>query len=85
MTVVYDIQIGERFKPAGRSKFGNPNSDVFEVGSIRIEGCVVPHAQLFNIKDPMDKKFLSVDALRDTMLYVPVENPDFEPIGEAAE
>ncbi len=80
-----EVRIGERFKTADRSKFGSPNSDVFEVGSIRIEGCLVPHAQLFNIKDPLDKKFLSVDALRDTLLYVPVENPDFEQIGEPAE
>ncbi len=80
-----NVRIGERFKTADRPKFGSPSSDVFEVGSIRVEGCLVPHAKLFNITDPLDRKFISVDALGDTKLYVPVEYPDFSLIGEAAE
>lgn len=79
------VRIGERFKTVDRSMFGNSNSNVFEVGGIRVEGCLVPHAKLFNIADPLDKKFISVDALADTKLYVLVENPDFALIGEAAE
>ena len=74
----HDVSIGERFKLT-------PKGGIFEVGSIRTEGCLVPHARLFNITDPMDKKFISVNALRDTKLYVPVENPDLEPANRSAE
>ncbi len=73
-----EVRICERFKTVRSSSYGSHNGEVFEVGSIRVEGCVVPHAQLFNTKDPSDQKFISVDALRDTKLYVPVEARNFE-------
>ena len=73
-----DVRIGERFK-------STPNGGIFEVGSIRTEGCLVPHARLFNITDPMDKKFISVNALRDAKLYAPVKNPDLELVDGSAE
>ena len=68
-----DVQIGERFRPAGRSAFGSPTGDVFEVSEIRTEGCVVPHALLKNVSNPNDRRLISVDALRDIKLYLPVE------------
>ena len=64
---------------------GSANGGIFEVGGIRVEGCLVPHAQLFNVTDPVEKKFISVNALRDTNLYVPVENPDIELVDDSAE
>ena len=73
-----EVRIGERFKTVSRSSYGSPNGEVFEVGSIRVEGCVVPHAQIFNLTNPTDRKLISVDALRDTKLYVPVEARNFE-------
>jgi hypothetical protein len=85
MAVVRDIRIGERFKATGGSLFGRAGGEVYEVGSIRVEGCVVPHAQLFNITAPLDKKFISVNALRDANLYVPVENPDLKLVDRSAE
>jgi hypothetical protein len=68
-----DVQIGERFRPAGRTAFGTPTGDVFEVSEIRTEGCVVPHALLKNVTSPNDRRLISVDALRDHRLYLAVE------------
>ena len=73
-----EVRIGERFKTVSRSAFSRASGEVFEVGSIRVEGCVVPHAQIFNLTNPTDRKLISVDALRDTKLYVPVEARNFE-------
>ena len=73
-----DVQIGERFRPAGRSAFGSPTGDVFEVSEIRTEGCVVPHALLKNVANRIDRRLISVDALRDIKLYLPVEFQSFE-------
>lgn len=74
----HDVRIGERFKLI-------PKGGIFEVSGIRTEGCLVPHARLFNITDPMDKKFISVEALTDTKLYAPVQNPDLELVDGSAE
>ena len=63
------VNIGERFRPVGLTSFGAPNSPVFEVSRIRVEGCVVPHAHLVNITKPSDQRLISVDALRDRNLY----------------
>lgn len=68
-----DIHVGERFKPASRSAFGNPSGEVFEVRDIRVEGCVVPHALLYNVGNPSDQRLISVIALKDINLYLPVE------------
>jgi len=73
-----DVQIGERFKPAGRTVFGLPSGEVFEVRDIRSEGCIVPHALLFNISDPLDERLISIDALRDTKFFVAVEFQSIE-------
>ena len=63
------VSIGERFRPVGLTSFGAPNSPVFEVSRIRVEGCVLPHAHLVNITKPSDQRLISVDALRDKNLY----------------
>ena len=63
------VNIGERFRPVGLTSFGAPNSPVFEVSRIRVEGCVLPHAHLVNITNPSDQRLISVDALRDRNLY----------------
>ena len=84
MAVAYDIQIGERFKPAGRSVFGFPSGEVFEVRDIRVESFIVPHAQLFNIRDPLDIRLISVSALRDTNFFVSVEFQSIEFRGHVA-
>jgi hypothetical protein len=68
-----EVQIGECFRPAGRTAFGSPTGDVFEVSEIRTEGCIVPHAPLKKIASPIDRRLISVDALRDHKLYLPVE------------
>ena len=68
-----DVQIGERFRPAGRTAFGTPTGDVFEVSEIRTDGCVVPHALLVNLSNSVDRRLISVDALRDHRLYQAVE------------
>ena len=73
-----DVQIGERFRPAGRTAFGHPRGDVFEVSGIRVDGCIVPHALLVNIADTVDHRLISVNALRDHNLYLPVE---FQSVG----
>ena len=80
-----DVQIGERFRPAGRTAFGSPTGDVFEVSEIRTEGCVVPHALLVNITNPVDHRLISVDALRDHKLYLPVEFQSVEIDSQLAE
>ena len=63
------VNIGERYRPVGLTSFGAPNSPVFEVSRIRVEGCVLPHAHLVNITKPSDQRLISVDALRDRNLY----------------
>ena len=63
------VNIGERFRPVGLTSFGAPNSPVFEVSRIRVEGCVLPHAHLVNITNPSDQRLISVNALRDRKLY----------------
>ena len=68
-----DVQIGERFRPTGRTAFGAPTGDVFEVSEIRTNGCVVPHALLVNLSNFHDRRLISVDALRDHKLYLAVE------------
>jgi len=68
-----DVQIGERFRPAGRTAFGTPTGDVFEVSEIRTDGCVVPHALLVNLTNSMDRRLISVEALGDHKLYLAVE------------
>ena len=68
-----DVQIGERFRPAGRTAFGVLTGDVFEVSEIRTDGCVVPHALLVNLSNSVDRRLISVDALRDHRLYLVVE------------
>jgi hypothetical protein len=67
------VQIGERFRSVGHSASGHAGGAVFEVGDIRVEGCVVPHAQLFNVSNPSDRRLISVDALKETNLFFPVE------------
>jgi hypothetical protein len=57
----------------------NTSGTVFEVGDIRVEGCVFPHAQLFNVSNPLDRRLLSVDALKDTNLYIAVEFQSITP------
>ena len=73
-----DVQIGERFRPAGRTAFGTPTGDVFEVSEIRTNGCVVPHALLVNLSNSVDRRLISVHALRDHKLYLPVEFQSIE-------
>lgn len=68
-----NVQIGERFRPAGRTAFGTPTGDIFEVSEIRTNGCVVPHALLVNLSNSGDRRLISVDALRDHKLYLAVE------------
>ena len=68
-----DVEIGECFRPAGRTAFGSPTDDVFEVSEIRTEGCIVPHALLKNIASPIGRRLISVDSLIDHKLYLPVE------------
>ena len=63
------VNIGERFRPVGLTSFGAPNSPVFEVSRIRVEGCVMPHAHLINLTNSFDQRLISVDALRDRNLY----------------
>jgi hypothetical protein len=79
MASAVDVQIGEHFQSAGRTSFGYASGDVFEVRDVRVEGCVVPHAQLVNLTNPTDRKLISVDALRDTKLYLSVKNGNAEP------
>jgi hypothetical protein len=67
------VQISERFRSVSRSAFGHGGGAVFEVGDIRVEGCVVPHVQLFNVSNPSDRRLISVDALKDTNLFFPAE------------
>ncbi|MBT7770422.1 MAG: hypothetical protein HN705_10550 [Rhodospirillales bacterium] len=67
------VDIGERFRSASRSAFGYAGGAVFEVDGIRVDGCVVPHALLFNVSNPSDRRLISVDALNDTNLFFPVE------------
>lgn len=69
----HNVQIGERFRSVSSSAIGQASGAVFEVSNIRVEGCVVPHAQLFNVSDTSDRRLISVDALKDTNLYSPVE------------
>ena len=71
-----DVNIGERFSPVRLTSFGAPNSPVFEVRQIRVEGCVMPHAHLVNITKPSDQRLISVDALRDRNLYQTIQAPD---------
>jgi hypothetical protein len=81
----YDVQIGERFRPAGRTAFGSPTGDVFEVREIRTDGCIVPHAQLVNLTNTGDRRLISVDALRDHRLYQAVELQSVETDMQLAE
>ena len=74
-----DVQIGERFRPAGRTSFGSPTGDVFEVSKIRTDGCVVPHALLVNIATSVDRRLISVEALKDHKLYRAVKFQSVEP------
>ena len=75
----HNIQIGERFRSVRHSAFGHAGGAVFEVGDILIEGCVVPHARLFNVSNPSDRRLISVDALKDTNLYSSVEFQSIAP------
>ena len=68
-----DVEIGECFRPTGRTAFGSPTGDVFEVSEIRTEGCIVPHALLKNLASPLGCRLISVDFLRDHKLYLPME------------
>jgi hypothetical protein len=74
-----NVQIGERFRSASRSAYSHAGGAVFEVGDILIEGCVVPHARLFNVSNPSDRRLISVDALKDTNLYLSVEFQSIAP------
>jgi hypothetical protein len=79
MTSAGNVRIGEHFQSAGRTAFGHASGEVFEVHDVRVEGCIVPHAQLVNLTNPTDRKLISVDALRDTKLYLPVKIRNVEP------
>tara|TARA_B100002003_G_C13963179_1_gene466433 strand:+ start:217 stop:486 length:270 start_codon:yes stop_codon:yes gene_type:complete len=85
MTRGHDVRIGERYKQAGRTAFGDPSDEVFEVRDIRVEGCIVPHAQLFNVTNPLDQRLISVDALRDVKFYVPVDLQSIEFQGQISD
>ena len=65
-----DVQIGERFRPVGLTSFGDPFTNVFEVSQIRVENCIIPHADLVNLSNSSDRRLISVDALRDGSLYL---------------
>ncbi len=65
-----DVQIGERFRPVGLTSFGDPFTNVFEVSQIRVENCIIPHADLVNLTNSSDRRLISVDALRDGSLYL---------------
>lgn len=73
------VRIGERFKPAGNSVFGRSGGEVFEVRDVLSETGTLPHAKLFNVANPTEHKLISVNALRDTKLYLPVEVRNIEP------
>ncbi len=75
-----EVRIGERFKTVSQSAYGSPNGEVFEVRKVLVDGCIVPHAKLISMTNPTDHKLISVDALRDTKLYVPVEVQNSEPV-----
>jgi hypothetical protein len=73
------VRIGERFKPAGNSVFGRSGGEVFEVRDVLSETGTLPHAKLFSVANPTKHKLISVNALRDTKLYLPVEVRFIEP------
>lgn len=70
-----DVQIGECFRPVGLTSFGDPFTNVFEVRQIRVENCIIPHADLINLTNPSDRRLISVDALRDRSLYLASGSP----------
>ena len=65
-----EVQIGERFRPVGLASFGDPFTNVFEVRQIRVENCIIPHADLVNLSNSSDRRLISVDALKDRSLYL---------------
>ena len=77
------VRIGERFKPAGGSVFGRSSGEVFEVRDVLSETGTLPHAKLFSVAHPTEHKLISVNALRDTKLYLPVEVRFIEPGGQS--
>ena len=78
MTGGREFQIGERFRPVGGSEFGRSGGEVFEVREILGGTDTLPHAKLFSVSNPTKHKLISVNALRDTKLYLPVEVPNVE-------
>ena len=77
------VRIGERFKPAGNSVFGRLGGEVFEVRDVLSETGTPPHAKLFSVANPTKHKLISVNAFRDTKLYLPVEIRNVEPDGQS--
>ena len=76
------VQIGERFKPAGNSVFGRSSGKVLEVRDVLGETGTQPHAKLFSVAHPTEHKLISVNALRDPKLYLPVEIRNVQPDGQ---
>ena len=76
------VRIGERFKPAGGSVFGRSSGEVFEVRDVLSETGTLPHAKLFSVAHPTEHKLISVNALRDPKLSLPVEIRNVEPDGQ---
>ena len=77
------VRIGERFKPAGGSVFGRSGGEVFEVRDVLGETGTLPHAKLFSVAHPTEHKLISVNALRDPKLYLPVEIRNVESDGQS--
>lgn len=77
------VQIGERFRPAGGSVFGRSGGEVFEVRDVLSETGTLPHAKLFSVAHPTEHKLISVNALRDPKLYLPVEVQKVEQDGKS--
>ena len=68
------ILAGKRFQATGLTMFGTPQPTVFEIGSVQLDAARIPHACLFNVKDPKDRRLIAIGALRDRHLFIEVKS-----------
>lgn len=66
------IDVGQRYREARRTAFGQPSQTVWTIQRV-IEGCPLPHVRLADERDPSRIKMISSAALADRAQYVPLE------------
>jgi len=73
------IDVGQRFRPAGKNGFGEPNWKIWVVERLWWDCVGILHARLVDEKHPILNKTISVATLSDLDYFLPVPTKNHIP------